>query len=71
MVKKYFCGGRWLDGWVGGERGQIERYFCYIKLHVSQSIISSFLKTVHNVEKHDIHIKSKFYKLELLGELVI
>ena len=23
------------------------------------------------VEKHDIHIKSKSYKLELLGELVI
>ena len=24
-----------------------------------------------SVEKHDIHIKSKSYKLELLGELVL
>ena len=23
------------------------------------------------VKKHDIHIKPKFYKLELLGELVV
>ena len=32
-------------------------------------IIRDFL--FKNVEKHDIHIKSKSYKLEFLGELVI
>ena len=37
-------------------------------------ILMALIKALGNldtVEKHDIHIKSKSYKLELLGELVI
>ena len=41
-------------------------YFLYHKVAES---VPTWLKSC--VEKHDIHIKSKSYKLELLGELVI
>ena len=34
--------------------------------HMETNFLMSFL-----LRKHDIHIKSKSYKLELLGELVI
>ena len=41
------------------------------EVYVSMLVLMAYNLFIHCVEKHDIHIKSKFYKLELLGKLVI
>ena len=44
----------------------------YMTCNVENSLVMAWLvNAMEDVEKHDIHIKSKSYKLELLGELVI
>ena len=47
-----------------------EKYFGF-DVHFILFLLLSFNSPHFFMLKHDIHIKPKFYKLELLGELVI
>ena len=45
--------------------------FVDLKVHEGLYLVYLTLHMREGVKRHDIHIKSKSYKLELLGELIV